>query len=143
MPDRKMLGMTEMGMDARYTMSGMAANIGLHASKIVIIALRKFPMIGSDIMVTEPQKTRRFSCIVLLASVLLLIGLVEIVASQQLEEDRFSAKFRQALKTWKGDWDGMVTRNKVRVLVPFSKTFYLTSRWRKTAWAHIRSYENI
>lgn len=91
-------------------------------------------MIGSpdmNMMVTKPQKARRLSCIVLMASVLLLIGLVELGTSQELEEDRFSAKFRQALKTWTGDWDGMVARNQVRVLVPFSKTFYFLDGGRQ------------
>ena len=68
---------------------------------------------------------------VLMASALLLVGLVDLGASQELKEDRFSAKFRQALKTWTGDWDGMVARNKVRVLVPFSKTFYFLDGGRQ------------
>ena len=82
-------------------------------------------------MVTKQQKARRLSSMVLMASTLLLIGLVELGASQELEEDRFSTKFRQALKTWTGDWDGMVARNKVRVLVPFSKTFYFLDGGRQ------------
>ena len=88
-------------------------------------------MIGSDMMVIKPRKTRRLSCIALMASVLFLIISFESAVSQELEEDRFSAKFRQALKTWTGDWDGMVARNKVRVLVPFSKTFYFLDGGRQ------------
>jgi membrane-bound lytic murein transglycosylase MltF len=88
-------------------------------------------MIGSDMMVTKPQKARRLSCIMLMASVLFLIFSFESAASQELKEDPFSAKFRQALKTWTGDWDGMVARNQVRVLVPFSKTFYFLDGGRQ------------
>jgi membrane-bound lytic murein transglycosylase MltF len=88
-------------------------------------------MIGSDMMVTKPQKTRCLSCIVLMASVLFLILSFESGASQELKEDRFSATFRQAMKTWTGDWDGMVARNRVRVLVPFSKTFYFLDGGRQ------------
>ena len=84
-----------------------------------------------DIMVTKQQITRRLSCIVLMALALFLILSFEAAASQELEEDRFSHKFRQALKTWTGDWDGMVTRNKIRVLVPFSKTFYFLDGGRQ------------
>jgi membrane-bound lytic murein transglycosylase MltF len=109
----------------------MAGSIGFNASKKVIIALRKLHMIGSDMMVTKPRKTRRLSCIALLAAVLFLILSFASWASQGLEQDRFSAKFRQALKTWAGDWDGMITRNKVRVLVPFSKTFYFLDGGRQ------------
>ncbi|HNP29061.1 MAG TPA: lytic transglycosylase F [Nitrospirales bacterium] len=68
---------------------------------------------------------------VLLTSVLCLLSGSESWASQKLEDDRFSAKFRQALKTWTGDWDGMVTRNQVRVLIPFSKTFYFLDGGRQ------------
>jgi ABC-type amino acid transport substrate-binding protein len=118
-------------MDVRYTISGMTARIGLHTSKIFIIAVRKLHMIGSDMMVTKPQKTRCLSCIVLMASVLFLILSFESGASQELKEDRFSATFRQAMKTWTGDWDGMVARNRVRVLVPFSKTFYFLDGGRQ------------
>ena len=121
-------------MDAQYKMSGRAASIGLTTSKKVIMALRKLHMIGSpdmDMSVTKPRKTRRLSCILLMASVLVLILFSESPASQELKEDRFSATFRQAMKTWTGDWDGMVTRNQVRVLVPFSKTFYFLDGGRQ------------
>ena len=121
-------------MDTRYTMSGRAASIGLTTSKKVIMALRKLHMIGSpdmDMSATKPRKTRRLSCILLMASVLVLILFSESPASQELKEDRFSATFRQAMKTWTGDWDGMVTRNQVRVLVPFSKTFYFLDGGRQ------------
>ncbi len=91
-------------------------------------------MLGSQymtMMIPKLQKTRCLSCIVLLASVLFLILGSESNASQALEDDQFSAKFRQALKTWTGDWDGMVTRNQIRVLVPFSKTFYFLDGGRQ------------
>jgi membrane-bound lytic murein transglycosylase MltF len=84
-----------------------------------------------DIKVTKELKTWRLSSMVLMASVLLLVSLVEVGASQELEEERFSATFRQAMKAWKGDWDGMVARNQVRVLVPFSKTFYFLDGGRQ------------
>lgn len=106
----------------------------LNASKIVILALPKLSMIGSQYMtmiIPNIQKTRYLSCIVLLTSVLFLILGSESGASQELKDDRFSAKFRQALKTWTGDWDGMVIRNRVRVLVPFSKTFYFLDGGRQ------------
>jgi membrane-bound lytic murein transglycosylase MltF len=121
-------------MDARLKMSGMTARIGLHTSKIFIIAVRKLTMIGSpdmDVIVTKPQKARCLSCIVLMASVLFLILSFGSAGSQELKEDPFSATFRQAMKTWAGDWDGMVTRNKIRVLVPFSKTFYFLDGGRQ------------
>ena len=60
----------------------------------------------------------------LLISVLFLIFGSELRASQESEDDRFTPKFPQALKPWTGDWDEMVTRNQIRVLVPYSKTFY-------------------
>jgi len=113
-------------MDSRLTMSGVNANIGFKTAKIVILARRKL-----DMIVTRQQKTWRLSSMVLMASVLLVIGLVEVRASGELEEDRFSAQFRQALKRWTGDWDGMVTRNQVRVLVPFSKTHYFLDGGRQ------------
>ena len=88
-------------------------------------------MIGSDMMVINPRKTRRLSCIALMASVLFLIISFGSAVSQELKENPFSATFRQAMKTWTGDWDGMVARNQVRVLVPFSKTFYFLDGGRQ------------
>jgi hypothetical protein len=45
-------------------------------------------------------------------------------------------------KAWTGDFDGMVERRKIRVLVPYSKTFYfldgLTARL-STSWTVRRS----
>ncbi|MDR4493978.1 MAG: transporter substrate-binding domain-containing protein [Nitrospirales bacterium] len=98
------------------------------------MALRKLHMIGSQYMsmtVPELQKTRLLSCLVLLTSVLFLIPAPESGASQELKDDQFSVKFRQALKPWTGDWDGMVKRNQVRGLVPFSKTFYFLDGGRQ------------
>lgn len=82
-------------------------------------------------MVFTPQKSSLISYMVPVVSALFLIGLVGSAASQERMEDRFSNEFRQALKTWTGDWDGMVARNKVRVLVPFSKTFYFLDGGRQ------------
>ncbi len=82
-------------------------------------------------MVSKRQKTRCLSCLVLMTSVLFLLLGAESGASQELEDDRFRAKFRQALKPWTGDWDGMVIRNQIRVLVPFSKTFYFLDGGRQ------------
>ncbi len=67
----------------------------------------------------------------LLTSVLFLILSADSDAFQDLEDDRFRANFRQALKPWTGDWDGMVIRNQIRVLVPFSKTFYFLDGGRQ------------
>ena len=91
-------------------------------------------MIGSEymaIMVSKRQKTRCLSYLVVLTSVLFLTLGAESGASQNLEDDQFGAKFRQALKPWTGDWDGMVNRNQIRVLVPFSKTFYFLDGGRQ------------
>lgn len=83
------------------------------------------------IMGSKRQKIWCLSCLVLVTSVLFLILGGESEASQELEDDAFSAKFRQTLNSWTGDWDGMVTRNQVRVLVPFSKTFYFLDGGRQ------------
>ena len=80
---------------------------------------------------TKAPMTSCLSCMVLLGALLLSIGLVESAASQATTEDRFSEQMRKALETWTGDWDGMVTRNQVRVLVPFSKTFYFLDGGRQ------------
>lgn len=92
-------------------------------------------MIGSQsmtMMIPKLQKPGRLACLVLLASVLFLILGSELGASQESEDDdRFTPKFPQALKPWTGDWDGMVTRNQIRVLVPFSKTFYFLDGGRQ------------
>ena len=82
-------------------------------------------------MILTRQKTRYLSCVVLLTSILFFILGAESGASQNLEDDQFGAKFRQALKPWTGDWDGMVNRNQIRVLVPFSKTFYFLDGGRQ------------
>lgn len=82
-------------------------------------------------MGSKRQKIWCLSCLVLVTSVLFLILGGESKASQELEDDAFSAKFRQTLNSWTGDWDGMVTRNQVRVLVPFSKTFYFLDGGRQ------------
>lgn len=82
-------------------------------------------------MGSKRQKIWCLSCLVLVTSVLFLILGGESEASQELEDDAFSAKFRQTLNSWTGDWDGMVTRNQVRVLVPFSKTFYFLDGGRQ------------
>jgi len=66
----------------------------------------------------------RLICIVLLASFLFLFLCFESAASQGTMEDRFNDQRRKALKTWTGDWDGMVTHNQGRVFVPFVKPFY-------------------
>jgi hypothetical protein len=68
---------------------------------------------------------------VLLASFLFLFLCIESAASQGTTEDRFSHQMRKALKTWTGDWDGMVTRNQGRVLVPFIKPFYFLDGGRQ------------
>ena len=82
-------------------------------------------------MTLTPQRPRRIYCLLPVVSVLLLIGLVESAGSQERMEERFSDTFRQTLNTWTGDWDGMVTRNQVRVLVPYSKTFYFLDGGRQ------------
>ena len=82
-------------------------------------------------MTPTPRRPRWICCLLPVVSILLLIGLVESAASQERVEDPFSGKFRQTLKTWTGDWDGMVTRNQVRVLVPYSKTFYFLDGGRQ------------
>jgi membrane-bound lytic murein transglycosylase MltF len=96
-------------------------------------------MLGSSsmtMMVFMRQKTRCLSCLVLLTSVLFLILGADSDAFQDLEDDRFRANFRQALKPWTGDWDGMVIRNQIRVLVPFSKTFYFLDGGRQRGLAY-------
>ena len=75
-----------------------------------------------------------FSLLVL--AVFLMVLWVGVAIPQGLVEDRFSDKIRQALKTWTGDWDGMVTRNQIRVLVPFSKTFYFLDGGRQRGLTH-------
>ena len=84
-----------------------------------------------DMIVTKKQKTKGLSCVLLMTIVLILTPFFESAISQERKEDRFSAELSQALKTWTGDWDGMVTRNQIRVLVPFSKTFYFLDGGRQ------------
>jgi membrane-bound lytic murein transglycosylase MltF len=91
-------------------------------------------MIGSPymtMMMLTRQKTRFLSYLVVLTSVLILILGSESGASQKLEDEQFGPQFRQALKPWTGDWDGMVNRNQIRVLVPFSKTFFFLDGGRQ------------
>ncbi|MCA9500952.1 MAG: lytic transglycosylase F [Nitrospira sp.] len=91
-------------------------------------------MIGSrymDMLIPKSQKPRWLACLVLLTWVLFLILSTALGASQELENQGFNPKFPQALKPWTGDWDGMVTRNQIRVLVPFSKTFYFLDGGRQ------------
>ena len=99
---------------------------------------------GLDMLVIKKQKTGSLFGVVLMASVLLLMGLVDKAASQESEADGFSAKFRQVLVNWTGDWDGMVARNQVRVLVPFSKTFYFLDggRQRGLTYDLMKIFEN-
>ena len=79
----------------------------------------------------KAKQAQRLFSIVLMASALVFIPFFESPAAQELNEDRFSTTFRQAIKKWTGDWDGMVARNQVRVLVPFSKTFYFLDGGRQ------------
>lgn len=53
----------------------------------------------------------------------LLLGSVWLApaAGQEIES---ADKARKIVDTWTGDFDGMVKRNRIRVLVAFSKTFY-------------------
>lgn len=79
----------------------------------------------------KPPKTMGLFCIVLFGTLLIPIVLVIPAISQEILEDRYSKKVGKVLKPWAGDWDGMVTRNRVRVLVPFSKTFYFLDGGRQ------------
>jgi membrane-bound lytic murein transglycosylase MltF len=51
--------------------------------------------------------------------------------SQGLAKDGTRENVKQILGKWTGDFDGMVKRNKIRVLVPFSKTFYFLDQGRQ------------
>ncbi len=97
------------------------------------MAYRKLYMIGllSMRMMFPRQTTRCLSSLVMMISLACLIFAPETGASQKLEDDRFDAKFRQALKPWTGGWDGMISRNQIRVLVPFSKTYYFLDGGRQ------------
>ncbi|MDT3776814.1 lytic transglycosylase F [Nitrospira sp. MA-1] len=80
---------------------------------------------------TKLHKPTWLACLVLSILFLFVIPGSESGASQESENQLFSPKFPQALKPWTGDWDGMVSRNQVRVLVPFSKTYYFLDRGRQ------------
>jgi membrane-bound lytic murein transglycosylase MltF len=84
-----------------------------------------------DMLIPKSQKPRWLACLVLLTWVLFLIPGTGLGASQESGDQGFNPKFPQALKPWTGDWDGMVTRNQIRVLVPFSKTFYFLDGGRQ------------
>jgi membrane-bound lytic murein transglycosylase MltF len=105
----------------------------MHRIKLYLLEEGGWMMVVPDANKKHPKlpKTSCLSCMVLLGVLLLPIGLVKSAASQGTTEDRFSEQMRKDLKKWKGDWDGMVTRNQVRVLVPFSKTFYFLDGGRQ------------
>ena len=82
-------------------------------------------------MSTPSPKAIWLLFLVLVGALLIPSVLVASAASEEISDDRFSKNMRKVLKPWKGDWDGMVTRNQVRVLVPYSKTFYFLDGGRQ------------
>lgn len=40
------------------------------------------------------------------------------------------------LKSWRGDFDGMIERNRVRVLIPYNRTYYFIDRGRQLGLAY-------
>ncbi len=95
-------------------------------------------------LVIMKQKTRTLFGVGLLTAVFFLIGFADQAVSQKPEVDEFSQKFRQVMGNWTGDWDGMVARNQVRVLVPISKTFYFLDggRQRGLIYDLMKVFEN-
>jgi membrane-bound lytic murein transglycosylase MltF len=83
----------------------------------------------------EPQKNPLFSMsdrgICLIITGLLVFAFLTLPVSQVLAKDGSPALFRNVIERWTGDFDEMVDRNKIRVLVPFSKTFYFLDRGRQ------------
>ncbi len=55
---------------------------------------------------------------------LLMFALLASTISQVLAKNDSPDQFKDVIEQWTGDFDEMVERNKIRVLVPFSKTFY-------------------
>ena len=60
---------------------------------------------------------------------LVLVNLA--LSSHVLAEKNVSPKVSDILGTWIGDFDGMAERNQVRVLLPFSKTYYFLDGGRQ------------
>ena len=83
----------------------------------------------------EPQKNPLFSMsdrgIPLIITGLLVFAFLAPPVSQVLAKDGSPALFKNVIERWTGDFDEMVGRNKIRVLVPFSKTFYFLDRGRQ------------
>ncbi len=66
-----------------------------------------------------------------LISGFLVLSFMTPSVSQALGDDSSTAFIRNAIEQWTGDFDEMVKRNKIRVLLPFSKTFYFLDRGRQ------------
>lgn len=61
------------------------------------------------------------------AWIALFMGLV-MLSSSAFAATGSADSARQILEVWSGDFDGMAKRNRIRVLVPFSKTFFFLDR---------------
>ncbi len=64
-------------------------------------------------------------------TVVFLVLLTLILTSHVLAETDGSPKVSDILSSWIGDFDGMAERNQIRVLLPFSKTYYFLDGGRQ------------
>jgi len=74
-----------------------------------------------------PMLARRVGLVVLLGS-LVLIANEAAAQTPAKEAPKTQGIPKPVNKAWTGDFDGMVKRRAIRVLVPYSKTFYFVDR---------------
>ena len=77
-------------------------------------------------MAFHPQKTIAMAFLALLAS--LCAGRSEEMRTETQKESEFSLP---SLYSWRGDFDGMMERRTIRILVPYSKTLFFISKGKE------------
>jgi hypothetical protein len=74
--------------------------------------------------------THRFSFCAALGALLLVVA-PSALAQQAAKAPAAPRALPTDIKPWKGDFDGMIERRHIRVLVPFSRTLYFNDKGRE------------
>lgn len=103
-------------------------------NKKLFNAVRK--LLAPTLLVTQPGCSRWRARIAGLACFLVFI-------SGAFAESTSADRARQILDNWTGDFDGMVERQRIRVLVAYSKTFYFLdgAHQRGLSYEQLRAFE--
>ncbi len=81
----------------------------------------------------------RLKTLQIFSAACLLIALAipaKVFAQNAADPKPLLADERALLKTWTGDFDGMVERNRIRVLIPYNRTYYFIDRGRQLGLAY-------